>query len=265
MGGGGGRGGFPVPMGRGGLPILLLLVVLSVIGGGSLLGGGGGGSSDTAVERPTGGPGGTEDPADFISFVHHDAQQFWQRELGRDYQPAELVLFTDATQTQGCGSASSAVGPFYCPADMTVRMDLSFFDELDRRLGASGDFAQAYVVAHEMGHHVQNLLGTSSRVRQEQQRRPNEANELSVRLELQADCLAGMWAASVYDDLEEGDVEEALGAAEAIGDDRLQRQAGGRVNPESFTHGTSAQRKQWLQEGMGADDVRACDTFSASI
>lgn len=264
MGMGGGRrgGGMGIPMGRGGLPILLILLVVSVLGGGSLLGSG---DPETAVEQPTGAPGAADDPADFISFVHVDAQEFWERELGRRYEPADLVLFNDATQTQGCGSASSAVGPFYCPADMTVRMDLSFFDELSRRFGAPGDFAQAYVVAHEMGHHVQNLLGTSDRVRQEQQRRPGEANELSVRQELQADCLAGMWAASVYDALEEGDVEEALAAAEAIGDDRLQRKAGGRVNPESFTHGTSAQRAQWLREGMRADDVRACDTFSASI
>lgn len=255
-------GGMGIPIGRGGLPVILILVVLTLLGGGSLFGGG---RADTAVEGPTGAPGSAEDPAEFISFVHYDAQEYWAEKLGRDYRPADIVLFTGSTQTQGCGSASSAVGPFYCPADMTVRMDLSFFDELGRRFDAPGDFAQAYVVAHEMGHHVQNLVGTSDRVRQEQQRRPNEANELSVRLELQADCLAGMWAASVYDDLEEGDVEEAIAAAEAIGDDRLQREAGRRVNRESFTHGTSAQRVQWLREGMGASDIRACDTFSASL
>ena len=258
-----GGGGTGIPMGRGGLPMLLLLLVVTVLGGGSLFGGG---SPDTAVERPRGAPATSDDdPIHFISFVHADAQELWQREIGRQYRPAELVVFEDYTQTQGCGGASSAVGPFYCPADSTVRVDLSFFDELARRFDAPGDFAQAYVVAHEMGHHVQNVLGISDRVRQEQQRRPAEANELSVRMELQADCLAGVWAASVYDDLEEGDVEEALAAAEAIGDDRLQRQAGQRVNPESFTHGTSAQRMQWLQEGMRGRSIQSCDTFSASI
>lgn len=260
MGRGGGMG---MPRGKLGLVMMLVVLAVSLFGGGSILGGGGG---STAVERPQGAPSAAEDTmADFASFVHYDAQELWQEELGREYQPADLVLFRGQTQTDGCGGASSAVGPFYCPADMTVRIDLSFFDELGARFEAPGDFAQAYVIAHEMGHHVQNVLGTSDRVRQEQQSRPNEANELSVRMELQADCLAGVWAASVYESLEEGDLEEAVAAAGAIGDDRLQREATGRVNPESFTHGTSAQRVEWLQRGVQDRSVRACDTFSASL
>ena len=252
-----------MPRGKLGLVLMLVVLGISLFGGGSILGGGGG---SNAVERPQGAPPAEEETMkDFASFVHFDSQQFWQQEIGREYQPAELVLFTDQTQTEGCGAASSAVGPFYCPADLTVRIDLSFFDELGARFDAPGDFAQAYVIAHEMGHHVQNVLGTSDRVRQEQQNRPNEANELSVRMELQADCLAGIWAASVYESLEEGDLEEAVTAAAAIGDDRLQKEATGRVNPESFTHGTSAQRVEWLQRGVEERSVRACDTFSASL
>jgi uncharacterized protein len=263
MGRGGGMG-LPIPGGGGKLGLVLMLVVLavSVLGGGSILGGGGG---SNAVDQPSGAPPADDELKEFINFVHVDTQGYWEQELGRSYQPATLVLFTDQTQTEGCGAASSAVGPFYCPADMTVRIDLSFLDELSNRFEAPGDFAQAYVIAHEMGHHVQNLLGTSDRVRQEQQARPDEANELSVRMELQADCLAGVWAASVYDALEEGDLEEAIAAASSIGDDRLQREATGRVNPESFTHGTSAQRVQWLRAGVETRSVRGCDTFSASL
>jgi predicted metalloprotease len=156
------------------------------------------------------------------------------------------------------------VGPFYCPADLKVYLDLGFFRELRDRFGAPGDFAQAYVIAHEFGHHVQNLLGISSEVSQEQRRDPGSANELSVRLELQADCLAGVWAHSAYQDdlLEEGDLEEGLAAAAAVGDDRLQKQAGGRVQPESFTHGSSQQRMQWFRTGFQTGSVSACDTFS---
>lgn len=190
-----------------------------------------------------------------------DIQKTWAQILP-DYQPARLVLFEDATPS-GCGYAQSATGPFYCPSDQKVYIDLSFYDELRRRFGAPGDFAQAYVLAHEVGHHVQNLLGIERQMRQAQQRNPRQANELSVRMELQADCLAGVWGHSAEgrQKLDPGDVEEGLAAAAAIGDDRLQKQAGGRASPESFTHGTSAQRVEWLRRGMTEGKVESCDTF----
>ena len=181
---------------------------------------------------------------------------------GRRYDPPVLVLFEDSVQS-GCGSASAATGPFYCPADQKVYLDLSFFRELDRRFGAPGDFAQAYVVAHEVGHHVQNLLGTNREVSQAQrQSSETGANALSVRMELQADCYAGVWGhhAARKQMLEPGDVDEGLAAAAAIGDDRL---TGGRVAPDSFTHGTSDQRARWLRQGLTSGDLNSCDTFGA--
>jgi predicted metalloprotease len=177
-----------------------------------------------------------------------------------------LVLFEGSVRS-ACGAASSAVGPFYCPSDRKVYLDLSFFRDLDRRFGAPGDFAQAYVIAHEVGHHVQTLLGVSSQVQRSQARLPQaDANELSVRLELQADCYAGVWGhhAGRRDLLEAGDVEEGLRAAAAIGDDRLQRQGQGYVVPETFTHGSSAQRQQWLLRGLQSGDVAQCDTFAGN-
>ncbi|HEU4629359.1 MAG TPA: neutral zinc metallopeptidase, partial [Gemmatimonadaceae bacterium] len=176
------------------------------------------------------------------------------------YQDATLVLFRNAVQS-GCGSAQSAMGPFYCPLDEKVYIDLGFYDDLRARFGAPGDFAQAYVLAHELGHHVQHLLGIDQQVRQAQQSNPGEGNELSVRLELQADCLAGVWGYHARNLLEPGDIEEGLNAAAAIGDDRLQRQSGTGVHPESFTHGTSAQRVSWLRRGLESGDPNACDTF----
>jgi predicted metalloprotease len=194
----------------------------------------------------------------------NDIQGTWQQVLGNDYQPTRLVLFTDATES-ACGYAQSATGPFYCPGDSKVYIDLGFYDELHRRFGAPGDFAQAYVLAHEIGHHVQNLLGIERQMRRAQQANPSQANELSVRMELQADCFAGIWGHSVEGrgKLDPGDVEEGLAAAAAIGDDRLQRQSTGRVAPESFTHGSSEQRVQWLRRGLQQGSVEACDTFSA--
>ena len=181
---------------------------------------------------------------------------------GTPYRDAKLVLFRDAVQS-ACGFAESATGPFYCPADEKVYIDLGFYEELQQRFGAPGDFAQAYVLAHEIGHHVQNLLGTEAQVREARTRRADLANELSVRLELQADCYAGVWGHSTAQRqlLESGDVEEGLGAAAAVGDDRLQRMGGGRVVPESFTHGTSAQRQEWFQRGLESGRPDACDTF----
>jgi hypothetical protein len=185
---------------------------------------------------------------------------------GGRYQPPRLVLFTGAVDS-ACGSADSAVGPFYCPVDSQVYLDLSFFDELEKRFGAPGDFAQAYVIAHEVGHHVQNLLGVSSQVSEAQRRGSREAgNELSVRLELQADCFAGVWgklANRERDWLEPGDVEEGLAAAAAIGDDTLARRSGGSAQPERWTHGSSEMRGRWLRRGLESGDIDACDTFGA--
>jgi predicted metalloprotease len=191
-----------------------------------------------------------------------DIQKTWTQVLGPEYQPARLVLFTDATQS-GCGFAQAATGPFYCPADQKVYIDLVFYDEVQLRFGAPGDFEQAYVLAHEVGHHVQNLLGIERQMRRAQQQNPRQANELSVRMELQADCFAGIWGHSAEgrQKLDSGDVEEGLAAAAAIGDDRLQKQSGGRVSPESFTHGTSAQRVEWLRRGMSEGKVESCNTF----
>jgi len=184
------------------------------------------------------------------------------------YQPAHLVLFTTATES-ACGGASSATGPHYCPLDQTVYIDLTFYDELQRRFGATGgDFAEAYVLAHEIGHHVQNELGIMDDVRSLQQSQPSEANDYSVRLELQADCLAGVWAYSIYqreDVLESGDIAEGLNAAESVGDDRIQLTTTGRINPESFTHGTAEQRTHWFTVGYETGDPGACDTFSGDI
>ena len=204
--------------------------------------------------------------AKFVSVVLKDTEDVWNqvfRERGADYQEPRLVLFTNATQS-GCGVGQSAMGPFYCPSDRKVYLDLSFFRDLDTRFGAPGDFAQAYVVAHEVGHHVQTLTGTSERVHAMQQRSSErEGNALSVRMELQADCYAGVWGhyAAQHNLLDPGDAEEGLRAAAAIGDDRLQRQAQGRVVPESFTHGSSADRVSWLRRGMDSGRLEACDTF----
>ncbi|HKG91892.1 MAG TPA: neutral zinc metallopeptidase, partial [Gemmatimonadaceae bacterium] len=187
----------------------------------------------------------------------------FQEEFGQDYPEPRLVLFSGATGT-ACGTGQSAMGPFYCPLDQQVYIDLSFYQELEQRLGAGGDFAQAYVIAHELGHHVQHILGTDARVRQLQESRPGQANELSVRLELQADCYAGVWGRSTGERklLEQGDIEEGLGAASAVGDDRLQRASTGSVHPESFTHGTSAQRATWFKRGLESGNPESCDTFA---
>jgi len=203
--------------------------------------------------------------AEFVSVVLADTEDVWNqvfRRLGRAYEEPTLVLFSGAVNS-ACGMASTAVGPFYCPGDHKVYIDLAFYDELQRRFKAPGDLAQAYVIAHEVGHHVQNLLGYTKKVR------PGSkgADSTAVRLELQADCLAGIWIQQTERAkkfLEEGDLDEALNAATAIGDDRLQRQATGRVRPDAFTHGTSAQRKRWLHRGIQANSLEECDTFKAT-
>jgi len=212
---------------------------------------------------------GQDEVRDFVSVVLADTEDTWAelfRRMNREYQNPKLVLFTGSVQS-ACGIAGAAVGPFYCPGDHKLYLDLSFFRELRSRFGAPGDFAQAYVIAHEVGHHVQTLLGISEQVARSRQRADRAtANALSVRQELQADCFAGVWAHHAQRTrqvLEEGDLEEALGAAAAIGDDRLQRQAQGHVAPESFTHGSSAQRVRWFKAGFDAGAVRDCDSFRA--
>ena len=264
-----GRAGLPGGgrLGLGGVVVLLLLAVVFRQDLGSILGAAGSG----ALAGPTGPVASTaeeEELVDFVSFVLDDAQEVWSRlfaEGAATYRDAQLVLFRDATSS-GCGYAQSASGPFYCPADGKVYIDLSFYEELSRRFGAPGDFAQAYVLAHEIGHHVQTLLGTEADVRRLQQANPGMANDLSVRLELQADCLAGVWAYSTArrELLERGDVDEALGAASAVGDDRIQRETTGRIHPESFTHGTSSQRMQWFRRGLESGRPDACDTFTGA-
>jgi uncharacterized protein len=259
---GGGGGGFG---GRGlGIGGILIAGILSLIFGRDfitplLMNGGGGAPREVNQERNR-----AEEPqVQFVSFVLDDAQNTWHKILGPRYEDAKLVLFRDAVQS-GCGTAGAETGPFYCPGDQKVYIDLSFFDELGERFGAPGDFAQAYVLAHEIGHHVQTELGISSKVRQLQQRNPGAANQLSVRLELQADCFAGVWGHSTNqrDILEPGDMQEGLAAAAAVGDDRIQRQARGYVSPDSFTHGSSEQRMYWFRRGFDSGDVDSCDTFS---
>ena len=269
---GGGGGGFG--FGRGptiGCGGAIILLILSLVTGKNFFsffdGSGGGGQQAPAGQAA---PPASESPqerqrAEFVSDALDDAQDTWTTVLqqeGVQYPRAKLVLFRDATQS-ACGTGQAASGPFYCPADQQVYLDLSFLDELDRRFGAPGDFAQAYVIAHEIGHHVQNVIGTSSRVQEAMQRDRRNANEYSVRLELQADCYAGIWAnhAAKRGVLEEGDFAEGLGAASAVGDDRLQEMSGRSVSPDSFTHGSSQQRAEWFQRGFKSGRIRDCDTF----
>jgi predicted metalloprotease len=284
-GGLGGGGGLPIPSGMAGLGggagiiVVIVIVALQIFGGGD----GGGGFDVGEIFGPSVQAPGADDPQpldpkqdpdrklkNFSTYVFEDTQDTWNatfKEDGDSYDNAQLVLYDGAVNTSGCGSATSAVGPFYCPADERVYLDLSFYDDMQGLVGASDeiDFAWAYVIAHEMGHHVQNLSGTNDEVSRLERGNPEDANELSVRVELQADCYAGVWGSTVYADgaLEEGDLDEAFTASEAIGDDRLQQQAGGRIDPDSFTHGTSEQRRHWFETGYESGDPAACDTFSA--
>src|SRR4051812_20862031 len=269
-------GGTMIPLGIGGFIVVALLSMFTGVDFFSMLGGGSPSSSSGTAVGTTGTSGRvTASPAeertvDMVDAVARDAEETWQGVLGSRYEPTKVVLFRDSIQS-ACGFAQSATGPFYCPGDRKVYLDLSFYDELQRRFGAPGDFAQAYVLAHEIGHHVQNLMGTEARVRQAQRADSSSVNALSVRLELQADCYAGVWghtamtpgrAAEGKVELDPGDAEEALHAAAAIGDDRLQRLGTGRVMPEKFTHGTSEQRMTWFKRGFDSGDPNACDTFS---
>lgn len=255
--------------GAGGLIIVVVIGLLLISG---VLGGGGGLSGLSGLGAGAGEPGGTLKPEnetdEFVSYLVSDIQDFWAETFslsGRDYPETKLVLFTGST-TSGCGPASSATGPFYCPADQKVYLDLEFFDELSSRFGAPGDFAMAYVIAHEVGHHVQHLIGMDQQVRELQARVSQvDGNRLSVLLELQADCYAGVWAnhaATQRQLLDQSDVEEGLNAAATVGDDRMMEMAGRRVQREAFTHGSSEERAQWFRTGLSKGDLEACDTFA---
>jgi hypothetical protein len=270
--GGGGFGGGGMRLGLGGIVILGILSLVFRKNFFALLDTSTGPpGAPAAVDVTRSGPPPSQSAADaqrvkFVSFVINDVQRTWEAELpklGGSYRHAKLVLFRDATRS-GCGGAESAMGPFYCPADEKVYLDLGFFDELRSRFGAAGEFAEAYVIAHEVGHHVQTLLGIDDKARRAQAERPSMKNEISVRMELQADCLAGVWGHSTGERgiLEKGDVESGLAAAAAVGDDRLQRAATGRVNPESWTHGSSKARSEWFRRGLETGQVGACDTFA---
>jgi uncharacterized protein len=269
--GGDGGGGFQfggMHIGIGGAIVLLILSFVFRTNFFALLGGGSGGPAPAAVSRPNPARDEAEKPlVQFVSFVLDDTQKTWAtllpQQTGKAYRHAKLVLYRGYTQS-GCGSAQSATGPFYCPEDEKVYIDLGFFDELRQRFGAPGEFAQAYVVAHELGHHVQKILGIEQKVSQLQESDPRERNPLSVRLELQADCFAGIWAHSTQERqlLEQTDIESALGAASAVGDDRLQRMSTGHVSPETFTHGSSQQRMSWFRKGYQTGSVAACNTFA---
>ena len=278
---GGGLGGGGLVAGGGGIIGLIGTVLYLLVGGGGSgfsipdPGVGGpaapSGSSELAGQSCQAGTGPNGKIDVFATCAFNDAQSTWRKiftDAGRQYTPTTLVLYTGQTST-GCGTGTSAAGPFYCPADQRVYLDLTFFEDLRRDLGAPGDFAQAYVIAHEVGHHVQNVLGTNDQVAAATRKKPSRQNELSVRVELQADCYSGVWArvseraGSIR--LDEGDPEEAIRAAGQIGDDRLQRQAGQRVSPESFTHGSAEQRIRWLRRGLDNGDPAECDTFKGDI
>lgn len=286
---GGRGGGLPLPgkLGGGVGGILVIIVALLIGTGGDGGGGGGTGSAGGTLGEILEQLGGQNVPAatgdtvdesapdperrqvDFVSFVLDDVQGVWKeqfRRTGQEYQDATLELFRGRTST-GCGPGSAGTGPFYCPPDQGVYIDLGFFTELSDRFGAPGDFAQAYVIAHELGHHVQNLLGIDDQVRRQAAQDEGRANDLSIRQELQADCFAGVWGHTAYSRklLESGDLEEGLAAAESVGDDRIQASAGARVNPETWTHGSAEQRQTWFWRGFDSGDPDRCDTFAGEI
>ena len=262
-----GAGRMRIPRGKGGIILLVIVMVAGYYGYDltPLLTGGEPVSQQSSTQRV--GPQ-DDEAAKFTSVILATTEDTWQKlftQMGKQYKAPHLVMYRNATRT-GCGTGQSVMGPFYCPADETVYIDLSFYDELKNKLGADGDFAQGYVVAHEVGHHVQKLLGIEPKVRQMQQNASQaQVNQLSVKMELQADCFAGVWGHYMLKEqvLEPGDLQEALNAAEAIGDDRLQQQSQGRVTPDSFTHGTSEQRYSWFKRGFDGGDPGQCDTFAS--
>lgn len=265
----GGGGGFRLPSGKGGIVLLIIVLVAGYYGvdlTGMLTGEPV--SQQQTTQRSISPQ--DEEAAKFTKVILADTEDTWDaifKDMGRQYPQPKLVMYRGATRT-ACGTGQSVMGPFYCPADSTVYIDLSFYDEMRNKLGAGGDFAQGYVIAHEVGHHVQKLLGIESKVRQLQQNASQaEANRLSVKMELQADCFAGVWGYNMQkqDYMETGDLQEALNAAEAIGDDRLQQQSQGRVVPDSFTHGTSQQRYNWFKRGFDSGDPAQCNTFGNAL
>ena len=268
----GGRAALPV---GGGLVGVIVTVLILVLGGGGYDVGkpfepfpAQAEPADNAQAMDTA-PDASAQLLDFLGFVVGDLQKFWAEDFqkaGREFAPTKLIVFRGDTDT-GCGTGSAATGPFYCPADRRMYVDLGFFRELANRFQAPGDFAQAYVLAHEYGHHIQNITGINEQVESASRENPDQRNALSVRTELQADCLAGVWAHSTFERglLEEGDLEEGLTAAASVGDDRIQEQTTGRISPETFTHGTAAQRAGWFKRGFEDGDASACDTFSGDI
>ncbi len=260
---GGGLGGAGVRLGLGGTVVVLVLSLVFKTDLFALLGQGGGAPGGSAGAPSASRQAEEQDLERVAVGSFNDVQKTWAERV-EGYRPAKLVLFWDATRS-GCGEAEAQIGPFYCPADQRVYIDLGFYRELAQRFGAPGQFAQAYVIAHEVGHHLQRLTGIEEKVRAAQRRSPSQRNALSVRMELQADCFAGAWgkAADARRLLDRGEIDQGLAAAAAVGDDRLQRAATGRVSPESFTHGTSAQRARWFRRGFESGELRACDTFSA--
>lgn len=274
------RRGMGMPGGAGGLGIGTIVVLGLIgwafgidprilIGGAEMMAGGGSGYEQPQQQGRQGAP--QDEMGRFAAAILGNTEDVWKdvlpKQTNRQYQPPKLVLFSDGTRS-GCGAAQSAMGPFYCPLDQTVYIDLTFFRDMQRKFGTGGEFAYAYVLAHEVGHHVENQLGILPKV-QDRQREVgrSEANQLSVRVELMADCLAGVWAhhsQAKWNSLDPGDIEQAIGAAQAIGDDRLQRKTQGQVVPDSFTHGSSAQRVRWLTKGLKEGSVQACDTFRAN-
>ena len=268
----GGRAALPV--GGGVVGVIVTLAILLLGGGGYDVGSPfeqfpaqqrAGEDSGTMQNAPSA----QSELVDFVSFVVGDLESFWEADFGqagREFAPARLVLFRAGVDT-GCGAASSQTGPFYCPADQQIYVDLGFFRELATRFNAPGDFAQAYVLAHEYGHHIQTITGITQQVDSASREDPDQRNALSVRVELQADCLAGVWAHSTFERglLEQGDLEEGLTAAASVGDDRIQAETSGRISPETFTHGTSEQRAGWFKRGFDDGDASACDTFSGDI
>jgi predicted metalloprotease len=277
MGGLGGGGlSLPVGGGLGGIVLVIIIIVVLNMAGGSGLGGalGGLGGEQGGQGGPVASLAADDEAGQFVNAVTVDVQAFWTDRFataGKQYPQTVTVLFTDATQS-GCGMASAQSGPFYCPADQKVYLDTAFFDELSRRFGAPGDFARAYVIAHEFGHHVQDTLGIMDSMQSQTQSDPSRTNDLSIRLELQADCLAGVWAHSIWaspdqadvESITEADVREALTAAAAVGDDRIQEQASGRIDRDSWTHGSADQRTTWFNNGFRGGTTDSCDTFSAA-
>ncbi|WP_020524537.1 KPN_02809 family neutral zinc metallopeptidase [Catelliglobosispora koreensis] len=277
-GGSSGFGGIPIPVG-GGLLGTLLVIGLVIAGAFIAPNLGGEGGPGVAQACSTANPDRLSVPECRNTLYVNSIQAYWQSAMpetfGKPYKQTDTVFFSQAVST-GCGNADSGVGPFYCPLDQLVYIDLSFYDELARRFGADGAFAQPYVLAHEYGHHLQNLLGTAADVRRQQERDPGNANELSVRMELQADCLAGVWASHaagttdtkgvpIFKSLTQADINEALEAAAAIGDDAIQKKSGTQVDESKFTHGTSEQRRSWFSTGYKSGDGKSCDTFSGAV